>query len=83
MGFKYDSLEDYLFDLSLDDRTDDEEKPIVNRPDDDPDDWEWTCMRSEKAHRAMLERVAKEYRETQKRIRERYGEQSLKERYGK
>ena len=53
----------------------DEREPI-NRPQDDPDDWEWTCL-SEEAHKRMLERAAKEQAEAMAEIRKWRNEMSL------
>lgn len=71
----YDSYRDYEFEEALRDidrYCDFDEREVVNRPQDDADDWEANCL-PEDQHRRMLEQAAKEYREDIERIRRRYG----------
>ena len=49
-----------------------DEGEAVNLPQDDEDDWEANCL-PEEAHKAMLERAAKEYHESMERLRRIYG----------
>lgn len=70
----YDSYRDYEFDEALRDvdrYCDDDEREPVNRPQDEPDDWEASCL-SEDAHKRMLEKAAAEYRAEKERIKRRY-----------
>ena len=56
----------------MDDRVCDwDEREVKNRPQDTEDDWQANCL-SEEAHRRMLEKASKEYREEMERIRRRY-----------
>lgn len=71
----FDSYRDYEFEEALRDidrYCDADEREVVNRPQDDADDWEANCL-TEDQHRQMLEQAAKEYREDIERIRRRYG----------
>lgn len=71
----YDTLREYEFEEALRDEerfSDWDEGEAVNRPQDDADDWQAYCL-SEEDHKAMLERVAKEYHESQERLRRIYG----------
>ena len=55
-------MTDYLFEEALRDTdryADSDEREVVNRPADDPDDWRYYCL-SEEAHRRMLERAIEE-----------------------
>lgn len=70
----YDSLFDYKFDEALRDvdrYCDDDERDPVNRPQDEPDDWEASCL-SEDAHRRMLAKASAEYHKEMEEIKRRY-----------
>lgn len=65
----YDTLREYEFEEALRDEerfSDWDEGEAVNRPQDDADDWQAYCL-TEEAHKRMLERVAREYREEKRR----------------
>lgn len=65
----YDTLREYEFEEALRDEerfSDWDEGEAVNRPQDDADDWESYCL-TEEAHKRLLERIAREYREEKRR----------------
>lgn len=65
----YDTLREYEFEEALRDEerfSDLDEGEAVNRPQDDADDWESYCL-TEEAHKRLLERIAREYREEKRR----------------
>lgn len=65
----YDTIREYEFEEALRDEerfSDWDEGEAVNRPQDDADDWESYCL-SEEAHKRLLERIAREYREEKRR----------------
>lgn len=65
----YDTLREYEFEEALRDEerfSDWDEGEAVNRPTDDADDWESYCL-TEEAHKRLLERIAREYREEKRR----------------
>lgn len=65
----YDTLREYEFEEALRDEerfSDWDEGEAVNLPQDDADDWESYCL-TEEAHKRLLERIAREYREEKRR----------------
>lgn len=65
----YDTLREYEFEEALRDEerfSDWDEGEAINRPQDDADDWESYCL-TEEAHKRLLERIAREYREEKRR----------------
>ena len=70
----YDSYRDYELEEALRDierYCDADEREVVNRPQDDADDWQANCL-TEEQHNQMLANVANEYHEDMERIRRRY-----------
>ena len=64
----YDTLREYEFEEALRDEerfSDWDEGEAVNRP-QDGSDWESYCL-TEEAHKRLLERIAREYREEKRR----------------
>lgn len=66
----YENTFEYLFEEALR-KMDEDEGEVKNRPQDDEDDWQASCL-SEETHKRMLERASREYREEMEEIRRIY-----------